>query len=84
MANHRTMSTAAQLDAVFIPAARCHELRVALRTRTRRLPRGSSDPKVKIIGRELCAALGPDMLLRVARGHFKTANQIAPVSHAYV
>ena len=48
------------------------------------LPRGSSDPKVKIIGRELCAKHGPDVLLRVAKVHFKTANQVAPESYAYV
>ncbi len=48
------------------------------------LPRGSSDPRVKIVGRELCAKHGPEVLLRVAKVHFKTANQVAPESYAYV
>jgi ribonuclease HIII len=48
------------------------------------LPRGSSDPKVKIVGGELVAAQGPDVLLRVAKVHFKTAHQIAPDHYKYV
>jgi len=48
------------------------------------LPRGSSDPRVKIIGGELCAKHGPDVLLSVAKVHFKTAHQIAPDSYEYV
>ena len=48
------------------------------------LPRGSSDPRVKIVGRELVAKLGPDVLKRVAKVHFKTAHEIAPDDYAHV
>ena len=48
------------------------------------LPRGSSDPRVKIIGRELVAKLGPDVLRRVGKVHFKTAHEIAPDHYAHV
>lgn len=48
------------------------------------LPRGSSDPKVKIIGREIAARLGPEALRSVAKVHFKTAHEIAPEHYEYV
>ena len=48
------------------------------------LPRGSSDPRVKIVGRELVAKLGPDVLKRVAKVHFKTAHEVAPDDYAHV
>ncbi len=42
------------------------------------MPRGSSDPRVKTVARELIAAHGPEVLLRVAKTHFKTAHELAP------
>ena len=48
------------------------------------LPRGSSDPNVKIIGGELVASRGPDVLRSLAKVHFKTAHQIAPDHYEYV
>ncbi len=48
------------------------------------LPRGSSDPQVKVLGRELVARLGPEVLLRVAKVHFKTAHEIAPEHYEHV
>ena len=42
------------------------------------LPRGSSDPRVKIIARELIAAHGPAILGTLAKTHFKTAHEVAP------
>ena len=43
-----------------------------------KIPRGSSDPRVKIVAKEMIAAHGPEVLLRVAKTHFKTANELAP------
>lgn len=43
-----------------------------------KLPRGASDPRVKIVAAELIAANGPEVLLRVAKTHFKTAHELAP------
>jgi len=42
------------------------------------LPRGSSDPRVKTVARELMAAHGPEILGTVAKTHFKTAHEVAP------
>ncbi len=43
-----------------------------------RMPRGASDPRVKTVAAELIAAHGPEVLRRVAKVHFKTANEVAP------
>lgn len=43
-----------------------------------RIPRGASDPRVKTVAHELVAAHGPEILLRVAKTHFKTAHEISP------
>jgi ribonuclease HIII len=48
------------------------------------LPRGASDPRVKIVGAELVAKHGPEVLLRVGKVHFKTAHQIAPEHYEWV
>jgi ribonuclease HIII len=42
------------------------------------IPRGSSDPRVKTVARELVAAHGPAILGAVAKTHFKTAHEVAP------
>lgn len=43
-----------------------------------KIPRGSSDPRVKILARELVAKHGADYLMQVAKTHFKTAHEVAP------
>lgn len=43
-----------------------------------KIPRGASDPRVKIVANEMIAAYGPEVLLRVAKTHFKTAHELAP------
>lgn len=43
-----------------------------------KIPRGSSDPRVKIVAADLITAHGPEILLRVAKTHFKTAHELAP------
>ncbi len=47
------------------------------------LQRGVS-PAVKTTARELVAKHGPDVLVRVAKVHFKTAHEIAPDHYEYV
>ncbi len=47
------------------------------------LPRGAS-AQVKTAARALVAAHGPDVLLRVAKTHFKTASEIDPVRYPLV
>jgi hypothetical protein len=37
---------------------------------------------VKNVARELVAAHGPDVLLRTAKTHFKTASEVAPGNFA--
>jgi len=43
-----------------------------------KIPRGASDPRVKEVAKQLIAADGPEVLLRVAKTHFKTAHEFAP------
>jgi ribonuclease HIII len=47
------------------------------------LPRGASE-LVKKTGRELVTRYGPNVLLRVAKVHFKTAHDVAPDHYEYV
>ena len=47
------------------------------------LPRGAS-AQVKTTARALVAAHGPDVLMRVAKTHFKTASEIDPVRYPLV
>ncbi|MEQ1861290.1 MAG: ribonuclease HIII [Chthoniobacteraceae bacterium] len=42
------------------------------------MPRGASDPRVKTVAHELVAAHGAEVLVQVAKTHFKTAHEIAP------
>jgi ribonuclease HIII len=56
-------------------------LRDAKKTCGVELPRGVS-AGVKSVARELVAAHGPDVLLRVAKTHFKTASEVAPGNFA--
>jgi len=43
-----------------------------------KIPRGSSDPRVKTVAADLITAHGPEILLRMAKTHFKTAHELAP------
>lgn len=56
-------------------------LRDAKKTYGAELPRGVS-ASVKSVARELVATHGPDVLLRTAKTHFKTAAEIAPKNFA--
>jgi ribonuclease HIII len=56
-------------------------LRDAKKTYGAELPRGVSDG-VKNVARELVAAHGPDVLLRTAKTHFKTASEVVPGNFA--
>ena len=43
---------------------------------SRKLPKGASDPSIVVIGRELVAEYGKDILVEIAKLHFKTTDAI--------
>ncbi len=43
---------------------------------SRKLPKGASDPSIVVIGRELVAEYGKDILVEIVKLHFKTTDAI--------